>query len=203
MLVVDNFFPSQTIDSVINESDSYGWMFGRTDTGDDFYWSYLVYGCTYNRESKLSDVEEFKSCAVKECWEFFKTKFPLATDENLESCYLNGMTYGTEAFAHVDNINESEDFCTVVCYVCPFWHSQWSGETCFYSGYFSQNRADPIYYSQEVEKSVLPKYNRIVVFDGKDVHSVKPLSKSFKGLRKTLMFKIKNIKYEDLVNAHS
>lgn len=198
MIVLDNFFPKSTIDLVIDKSKDYEWQFCRTDKFEDTYWTIFVYGDTYEVNNDKIIVKNFKYQEVKNCWEAVKEKFNFKlTDNNLDSCYLNGLTHGLESHAHIDS-GGKVNFVTVVCYICEFWNSHWSGETCFYNMDYSDNPSDDIYYNHEIIRSVLPKYNRVVLFDGNVVHSVKPISKTFKGLRKTLMFKLKNINIKDL-----
>jgi hypothetical protein len=194
MLVIDNFFPEELINSVIAEANQQEWQFRRSDTDEDIYWAKYIFGITYN-PNKQFFIQEFVSENVKQCWEFFKSKTNCILDNNLETVYFNGLTHGIEAHAHVDS--HTKNFTTVIIYVCENWNSHWGGETVFFNGEYSKNPADNIFYSHDIVKSVLPKYNRIVLFDGKTVHAVRPISKTFKGLRKTLMFKIKDKNVEE------
>jgi Rps23 Pro-64 3,4-dihydroxylase Tpa1-like proline 4-hydroxylase len=73
------------------------------------------------------------------------------------------------------------------------------GRRSFYSGEFVQNPSDNLFYKHDVLKTVLPRRNRIVMFDSNIIHGVHPLSKSFKGLRTTLMFKLKNTHFKNLI----
>lgn len=197
MFVLDNFYPKDLIDSVVLESHEQKWSFKRTDSNKDMYWTAVMFGSDYNKEEII--LKDFVSENVKKCWEFFKVKSNCSlSDDNLDSIYFNGLTYGIEAHAHVDSYEKN--FVTAITYVCESWNSHWGGETVFFDGGHSTNPADNIFYSHDIIKSVLPRYNRIVLFDGTIVHAVRPLSKSFKGLRKTLMFKIKNKHIEDFKN---
>jgi hypothetical protein len=192
MLVIDNFYPKILIDAIILESNSQKWEFSRSDMNEDVYWTNKIFGASYSMNPENSNfLTKFTSKNIKECWEFFKLKADCGLDDsNLDSIYYNGLTYGIEAHAHVDDLRD--DFVTVIMYVCEGWNSHWGGETVFFSGAYSRNPADPTYYQHEITQSVLPKYNRMVLFSGNVVHAVRPLSRSFKGLRKTLMFKIQN-----------
>jgi hypothetical protein len=193
MFVIDNFFPNYLIDSVIEESKEYSWNFSRTDKNDDKYWTIHIFGNVFLENGELS-TSNFKFQEIKKCWEFIKNKFNgLVTDKNLSSCYLNGLTNGLEAHPHIDRTN-----VTIICYICPLWNSHWGGETCFYDREYSTDPSDEVFYTHEIIKSVLPRYNRVVIFDGNIVHSVKPLSKTFKGLRQTLMFKLVDLDTKDL-----
>lgn len=198
MLVIDNFFPKDLIDSVVLESHKQKWSFTRSDSNGDMYWTNVIFGSNYCKKEDIT-LNNFVSENVKKCWEFFKVKSNCnLNDDNLDSIYFNGLTYGTESHAHVDTYGR--DLVTVIVYVCESWNSHWGGETVFFSGEHSKNPSDSIFYSHDIIKSVLPKNNRIVLFDGSIVHAVRPLSKSFKSLRKTLMFKIKNKRIEDFKN---
>jgi len=201
MIVLDNFYPKSLIDPVVLNSVGYEWKFNRSDKNDDFYWTIPVYGNNYAvKENKIVNnyfTECFKYKEVKNCWEYIKNNLGLKiSDKNLDACYLNGLTHGIEAHAHVDN--RGEDTITIICYVCDLWNSHWGGETCFYNMEYSDNPADKVFYSHEIVKSVIPRYNRVLIFNGNIVHSVRPLSKTFKGIRKTLMFKLVDVNIKDL-----
>lgn len=192
MLVLDNFYPQNVINSVILEANKHTWEFNRIDSDADMYWTRKIFGLNYSAiTEETAMLDNFTSEKVKKCWEFFKLKTDCGLeDSNLDSVYFNGLTYGLESHAHIDSTQEN--FVTVITYVCEDWNSHWGGETVFFSDEYSKNPADPVYYQHEITLTALPKYNRVVIFSGSVVHAVRPLSRSFKGLRKTLMFKIKN-----------
>lgn len=203
MIVLDNFYPQSLIDPIVLNSFSYEWQFGRSDTNNDLYWTIPVYGNHYvlekNKIVSKYYLDCFKYKEVEKCWDFFKSKMGCGlSDDNLITAYFNGITYGVEAHAHVDSFKEN--YTTAIIYVCENWNSHWGGETVFFDGKFVNNPADDIFYSHDIIKSVLPKYNRVLLFDSRIIHSVRPLSKSFKNLRKTLMFKIKNKNVEEFKN---
>lgn len=193
MYVFDNIVPKNILDPIIHKQNTGNndWIFNRSDNNQDMYYTKYIYGKNYSRYENLTDIKnQFSMNEVKVLWNWFHniTNIPL---NSLESCYINGLTYGTEAFAHIDIIN-GEQACTCIFYLNPDWHSQWGGETVFYSGTYTPDYNDEWYYSHDIIKSVLPKNNRLLVFDGYVPHSVRPLSKLFKGMRQTLMFKIRN-----------
>ncbi len=193
--VVDNFFPVNLIDGVIKEANNYSWNFIRIDSNEDIYWTKNVYGDNFNYES-TEFLNQFTESSILELWRFIANKYNIS-DSNLRSVYLNGLTNGVEAHQHIDANNPNE--VTIICYLCENWNSYWGGETSFYSGQFSHNPADPVFYTHEIEKTVIPRRNRIVIFNSQIIHGVHPISKTFKGLRKTLMFKIKNLRYEQVI----
>ena len=96
-----------------------------------------------------------------------------------------------EAHPHTDS--DETNFATVICYLTEGWNIHWGGETVFYDKPYSSDLTHPNYYSAEIIKSVVPRQNRIVVFRGDILHSVRALSKSYKGTRATLMFKVQDV----------
>ncbi len=195
--IVDNFYNTENLNNVIQKSDDYKWIFGRGDLNDDIYWTVQVYGTLFNTKIKYKNFE-FKE--VERLWEEFSNQFKVPK-ENLKQCYLNGITYGLEAYPHVDF--DETGSTTVIIYLCPNWNSYWGGETSFFNmNCVKNNPSHEVYYNHEIIKTVLPKYNRMVMFDGNITHAVRTISKSFKGLRKTLMFKIENISLQQMMENY-
>jgi len=197
--VIDNFYDCTNLKTVITKSFLYDWKFGRKDTIDDRYWSIHVYGLLYD-ESQLEVDNRNKFKEIQTLWDEFSKKFNVPI-ENLEACYLNGITHGLEAFAHEDTIENGHT--TVILYLCGNWNLHWGGETVFFDKEFvANNPAHDVFYNADITKSVLPKYNRMVLFDSHIMHAVRPISKSFKGLRITLMFKLKNISIQKIMENY-
>lgn len=196
--VVDGFYDVKNLNIAINNSYGYEWSFNRTDVTSDCYWTKQVYGLHYN--SRLQKKEEFELKEIKILWDEFSKKFNVPI-ENLNSCYLNALTFGVEAYPHID-FNEKGS-TSVIIYLCESWNSFWGGETVFFDKHFIfDDPANEVFYQHDIIKSVLPKYNRMVLFDGNITHAVRPISKSFKGLRKTLMFKLKNMPIQQLMENY-
>lgn len=195
--VLDNFYPQDIANQLLHYSNYLDWDLTRTDGNGDHFWTKHLYGSEYKIEGYTEFVPHpIEQQDVAAAWEYFRSKYNV-DHSLLHSVYCNGLTYGTEAHQHTDfNLLYGT---TVVCYLCDEWNSHWSGATNFYTGTYSPNFADAVYYENEIIKSVLPKHNRVVVFDGNIIHSVAPLSKSCKNFRVTLMFKIKDIHFEDLI----
>jgi SM-20-related protein len=199
--VLDNFYPDDVINAITNIPLYYGWKFGKTDDNKNYYWNIPVYGINYERD-KSRDIlySKFEIKEVKSLWDIFSKKFGVSL-ESLEACYFNGLTHGNEAYTHIDFFEPGSTTC--ILYVCEGWNSYWSGETIFLDGEWSSNPSDSVFYKHDIIKSVLPKTNRMVLFDGNIMHAVRPLSKSFTGLRTTLMFKIKNVSVEKLIENYN
>jgi len=199
--VLDNFYPDANINAIMKIPLNYDWQFGRADDNKSFYWYMQICGANYAKDKSKNIVySEFKIKEVEYLWDIFSKKFGVRL-EDLEACYFNGLTHGNEAYTHVDFYKPGSTTC--ILYVCEAWNSYWSGETIFLDGEWSLNPSDSVFYKHDIIKSVLPKTNRIVLFDGNIMHAVRPLSKSFTGLRTTLMFKIKNVSVEKLIENYN
>ena len=117
---------------------------------------------------------------IKNLWEKMQN---VIGKRSLHRVYINGYTFGTEGYAHTDEIWFSENLGTdslgetVLIYLNEKWDIDWAGETVI----FDQNL--------EIEKSVLPKYGRVLIFDSNKLHAARPVSRAFTGLRSVLVFK--------------
>ena len=195
--VIDNFYDTKNLNNVIQKSNECKWTFGRADLIDDMYWTAQVYGHLYDTETNY---DNFELKEVEKLWDEFSNKFKIPK-EKLDSCYLNGITYGVEAYPHVD-VDKANCWTSVITYVTGEWNSHWGGETSFFDKHFVKDPSNDIFYQHDIIKSVLPKYNRIVLFDSNTTHAVRTISKSFKGIRKTLMFKIKDMPVKQLMENY-
>ena len=197
--VVDGFYDAKNLNTLINDSYNYEWSFHRKDLPLEYYWTKEVYGYSYISRSLQKKYEEFTLKEIKILWDEFSKKFNVPL-KSLESCYLNGLTFGIEAFPHTDFTTEGST--SVIIYLCESWNSFWSGETVFFDRNFVNDPTNEIFYQHDIIKSVLPKFNRMVLFDGNITHAVRPISKSFKGLRKTLMFKLRNMPIQQIMENY-
>lgn len=196
--VIDEFYNATDLDTAIESSRFYKWEFARKDLIEDIYWTVHIYGQIYEFAKNENNWNKFKKIQI--LWNSFFDKFNVSI-KDLESCYLNGLTYGVEAFPHEDSLSTGST--TVILYLCENWNLYWGGQTVFFDQEFvANNPSHDMFYNADVIKSVLPKYNRMVLFDSHIMHAVTPLSKSFKGLRKTLMFKLKNVPVEQLMENY-
>jgi hypothetical protein len=199
--IVDNFFPEGLLNN-LNKASGYEFKFSRLDCDFHRYWTLELYGDNYNRDNynteKVID-NRFKKNEVELLWNYFSSRFNVDISY-LESCYINVLSYGVEAHPHIDF--EDKNSTTVILYLCEAWNCYWSGETVFFKNQWVDNPADESFYTNEIIKSVLPRKNRIVLFEGNIVHSVRPLSKTYKDLRLTLMFKLRNISVDKLMENY-
>jgi SM-20-related protein len=94
----------------------------------------------------------------------------------LVRCYANGMAYGMDGTVHSDAHHPGN--YTAVYYPHERWSPNWGGET--------------IFYTKEEDRVIdcnFPRPNSMVVFDGRMPHRANGVSRSYTGVRITLMFK--------------
>jgi len=122
-----------------------------------------------------------KHPAINAMWTHLKSL--LGEDTILVRAYINGYTYGTDGYAHRDDqwINEryGKDALSETCifYLNDEWHHDWGGETVVYNE------------DLEIENAILPKKNRLIVFDSNKLHAARPLSRCYTGVRQVLVMK--------------
>jgi hypothetical protein len=90
-------------------------------------------------------------------------------------CYLNGYTYGTDGYFHVDS--ERADEQTALLYMNDNWDADWGGETAFLDA------------RGEIVESVLPRKNRAVIFPSHVRHAGRGVLRKCMVLRQTLIYK--------------
>jgi Rps23 Pro-64 3,4-dihydroxylase Tpa1-like proline 4-hydroxylase len=113
------------------------------------------------------DKEKFKNS------DFFSKLSTIYADEFKLTCvdidvsYINSFQYGDNPYVHKDanHIHYSDKNTTVtsILYLNKDWEENWQGETMFYD--------------QEIAYAVLPKYGRLVIFDGDISHAARPPSR--------------------------
>ena len=194
--ILDNFYPEELVNNLA-EAREYEFKFFRADCDSHLYWSLNLYGEEYGENKIIHN--NFKKNEVKLLWDYFSSRFNVDIN-HLETCYINVLSYGLEAHPHTDF--QDKNSTTVILYLCEAWNCYWSGETVFFKNKWVNNPSDESFYNNEIVKSVLPRKNRIVLFEGNIVHSVRPLSKTYKDLRLTLMFKLKNISVDKLMENY-
>lgn len=128
-------------------------------------------------DNKAYDCEdELKTSApvIYDAW--FTTKNKFFAGHTLVRCYANGMAYGMDGTVHCD-AKEPGNY-TAVYYPHERWSPNWGGETLFYN-----QRED------RIAACSFPRPNTIIVFDGRMPHRAAGVTRSYTGMRITLMFK--------------
>ena len=111
---------------------------------------------------------------IHDAW--FRVKEKIFAGHKLVRCYANGMAYGMDGTVHSDATAPGN--YTAVYYPHERWSPNWGGETIFYNN--QENRVLGCFY---------PKPNSAIVFDGRMPHRANGVSRSYTGMRITLMFK--------------
>lgn len=188
----DNFFPEEVWAPLwqyfSNEAAfRYGWPSDRS-VSEFTHWhlDFLNKGNTNqtDAENVLFAMPAFRH--VASAWRYLKAS--LLKDHKLVRCYANAHTYGVEGYVHTDTLRDRN--YTVLLYLVPPWQAEWAGETVFLNDL------------GEIVQSVLPKPNRLVLFDGQNLHAARALSRACPGLRITLMFKTVAPDVEFIPDSH-
>ncbi|MFT4243166.1 MAG: 2OG-Fe(II) oxygenase [Acidovorax sp.] len=178
--IVDNFLSpeewKQSGISLTGDIWQYGWP-RRSHLNEHPTWHVFIAG--RNRPEEKSCLEELSS---NDRWRFLipvwqRIKEKYMPDADLRGVYANGHTYGIESSIHRDS-RKGEYTKTALLFMHRIWPTTWGGETCFYSTT-----------SEDLIKSVIPKPNRLVVFDGEIPHNVRSPSIGCELLRISIAFK--------------
>ena len=177
--VLDGFFPESLNKRVEEYFTTVEWKYGtksvKTMMRDSLpHWS--KYFCSAEDSGKgipLNTVQ-FSEELIQTMFETLKPHLP--PDAHLLRCYANGQTYGTDSKLHADDMRPNT--FTVLYYPMETWRSDWAGETVFW------NRE-----TQELDTSIHPKSNRLVIFPSQYWHGARPVSRYCEELRITLMWK--------------
>ena len=182
--VVDNGLPNNILNDIIQKyqySFSYGWKAKTGDSEDQGHWNVPI--CNQNPKS----LEDLSSTLYEKCdivyilWAYLKNCF--IGERFLSRVYINGYTYGTDGYIHRDDRfydelgNESHYSESIIIYLNKEWKMDWGGETII------------IGEDGEIEKSIIPKFGRMLIFDSQLEHAARPLSRMCKDLRMVLVFK--------------
>lgn len=172
--VIDDRIPHIVLKAAIAKAESCQ-NYGVLHPGGDG-----SYGFKYNWMFMQRDQPDtFTDPVIKSLWDEVRKHVPSNTI--LRRGYINAHSFGVEDNIHYDD-PEFENGLTVIVYLCNSWYAAWGGQTMFFKNFHPSEN--------EIEKSVLPRYNRMVIFDKNLPHCVAPLSHRFAGVRLTCMFKL-------------
>jgi SM-20-related protein len=182
--VYDGCISLSALDDIRNQyarSFSYGWKANTALAADQGHWNVPV--CVQDNKSlvDISDQLAVVSPSISAVWNTIQTFF--IGKRTLSRAYINGYTYGTDGYLHRDDSffdslgAESPYAESVIIYLNPTWNADWGGETVVMTE------------GKEIDNAVLPKFGRMLVFDGKRWHGSRPLSRMCHELRTVLVFK--------------
>jgi SM-20-related protein len=172
--IIDSAIPQNILNACIQEAEystNYSVLHGAGDGSYGFKYNWLL--------QDSNQPNTFTNQQFKVLWEEVKQHVPANT--RLYRAYVNAHTYGVEDAIHVDDAELKKGF-TVIVYLCNGWYPEWFGQTVFFKSLDKQNN--------DIINSVLPQYNRVIIFDKDIPHCVSPLSRKFAGVRLTCMFKL-------------
>jgi hypothetical protein len=168
---------------------TYGWPATHDKAFDQGHWNRQIL-----KNSKLFPFDHGKMPYIdyhpvlKNVWEMLQHTLG---HTNLLRCYINGYTYGTDGYAHVDDVWVDKKYGidssgkTIIVYLNETWDIDWAGETVIFDN------------DNEIETSLLPKYGRVLSFKSSKLHAARPVSRACQSLRKVLVFKT----VHDVVNS--
>ena len=175
--IIDNQLPESLLNDCIKDAEyieQYGVLHYAGDSSnnlDCFKYSWHFFHHENNKSIENQNINLL--------WGEIKKHLP--SNIKLHRGYVNAHTYGTEDTIHEDDV-QINNGVSIIVYLCRSWYPEWFGQTMFFSSLNKQ--------SNEIVQSVLPKYNRFIIFDKKIPHCVSPLSRRFFGVRLTCMFKV-------------
>jgi hypothetical protein len=185
--VHDGFFDDKLIDEAqgvvrsFNYNSNYNFI-GNESVGIKYNWTF------YDENQELKEIE---NKTFRTIWE--KTKELLPVKEYiLKRAYINVSRFGDEDRIHVDD-GERNFGLTAILYLSGKWKITWGGQTNFYTKFKKGGHPpndDETEYENEIIHSVIPKKNRIVIFNKNIPHAAGILSKTCLQNRYACVFKI-------------
>lgn len=178
MVIKDGYIPIDVLNRCIESAESaknYKSLHPAAEDAFGFKFSWHMYSLGENINEMPDEFMEL--------WDSCKNLFP--DGSLLHRCYVNAHCYGIEDTIHEDD-KHFKNGLTCIVYLCNAWYPEWFGQTVFWE---HLDRTAP----NDITHSVMPKYNRVLVFDKKTPHCVAPLSRRFSGVRYTCMFKVQTL----------
>jgi len=159
----------------------YGWKSNVTQKADFGHWNNSILNNSKIEPYDQAEMPYIKSHGeINHIWKIIQE---VLGKRSLLRVYINGYTYGTDAYAHYDDPWIPEKFGenalseTVILYLNETWDLNWAGETVIFDN------------KKEIEASILPKFGRILMFNSNKFHAARPLSRMCPVLRTVLVFK--------------
>lgn len=113
---------------------------------------------------------------IKLAWQ--RTRRLLPAGAQAVNAYVNGYTYGTDGYPHVEVPHpRAAEQRSILVYCCPRWEPAWGGETVFFDA------------DGDVSAAILPKPGRVLVFRGDVLHVARAPSRFCPIERRVLVFK--------------
>jgi len=165
----------------VNMGLKYGWKSNRSKEYDFGHWNNQIFSSSKYFMYDIGSMPQInKYYFVQNVWKAIQNQIG---QRCLMRTYINSYTYGTDAYAHIDDHWIMEKYGTdsmtetIIVYLNKEWNIDWAGETVLYDS------------NKEIEKAVLPKEGRVLVFDSRILHAARPVSRACPALRSVLVFK--------------
>jgi hypothetical protein len=167
VVVIDNFLPNfeyQRINRFVN-SESFFWYFEKNISNPDSKSSFYDYGfenwiCDENRYNNREDKSIFDP--------LFSRLFDLTKRKNIHRCRFDMTTYSPVKYKHRAHVDDFVDHLVSILYF-----SNTDAETIIYENkcYTKEEYYNYDFNSLKVLRSVEPKENRMLLFDGRRLHT--------------------------------
>lgn len=173
--VIDDLLSSEELFLInklfVKNKMSYGWKANGGKAYDFGHWNNKIINELIPFKYDVTDLPQWKDVPVyPELWKRINQLYP-DTPQTLYRVYINGYTFGTDGYAHVDASWGEGKCTTMVAYLNDKWHHDWAGETVIYDE------------DNNIETCVTPKPGAAIVFDGRRLHAARPVSRACPSLR--------------------
>lgn len=174
------------ISNYVDKDLKYGWKSSIDKNYDYGHWNNTILnGSIYEPfdHSLMPYISKHKE--INFIWEYIKN---ILGERLLLRCYINAYTFGTDAYAHFDDIWITKSFGsntlseTVIIYLNEKWDIDWAGETVIFND------------EKDIETAVLPKFGRTLIFNSNKLHAARPVTRTCPSLRSVLVFKTGDVK---------
>lgn len=176
--VFDNAVPEALYRDLMKAVGQVGWRFGWNTPSNPHtrYWHHEVgFGEKANAKDVTERVRQHPLPVFAQYADWLRSTL-VPADTRILRCYLNAHTFGTDGWPHTDTDRGEE--LTAVLYLAGEWKPEWCGETVVFNE------------QGEIAAAVMPRTNRLLTFPSDRLHSPRPLSKAFEGLRVVLVVKM-------------
>ena len=189
----DNVFNPDTIEDLKQKYLTWvqtGWRSNRSLEYDHGSMQHSIQAPSTRIPVDLSILPHMRTNHPSLCYVWDKIKEVLVSDigdRGLYRVYAKQYHYGMDAYKHTDGqakkfVNENkesmtgEGFETIILYLNTEWKTDYYGQTVLYTD------------DDEIDMSVLPKYNRMFIFDSAQSHASTPLSRMCPIEKQVLVF---------------
>lgn len=159
----------------------YGWKSNTAKNYDFGHWNKLLLAENIHFPYDQAEMPMFEKYSdILPIWDMIRNHIP--ENRGVYRMYVNGYTYGTDAYSHVDenNLSTSDRAETAIVYLNNSWDHDWAGETVLFDDDF------------EISKAVLPKPGRVLIFSSSTLHAARPVTRYCPVLRLILAIKTFN-----------